>query len=231
MYGCHGDEGYKHRLRENDPGYEETALLLTVKKPSVLQRLASPPTINEKTNEKKNPSPPGPSPGDGVEPVFFFPVENCCEKSWTVSRERPPWEVGASSKWHFLSISCLHKVKPEMALLDHQGRHPPTQSLCQAQLLHQTWVRTTLVQLAWPDGPAGWPCHAGRRQSDQQHCKPLPSPTRLTYMPWEGASDSSPRWRNSAGTDAQHAKWMGGLIVRGRKVLTTSRNTWVERNL
>lgn len=154
-----------------------------MKKPSALQRLASPPTINEKTNEKKNPKTHLlQALQRGTEwslcSSSLFTAENCCEKSWTVSGKRPPWEVGASSKWLFLSISCLRKVKPEMALLYHQGGHHPTQSPCQAQLLHQTWVRTTLVQLAWPDGPAGWPSHTGRRQSDQQHCKPLPSLTR-----------------------------------------------------
>ncbi len=107
-------------------------------------------------NQRRGDDSSGP-PGQNVS-ARFCAMENCWAKLSTASPERPAWEIGESRK-RCLSDSPISARSSHRSFLDHQRGHRLTEGprcdfrctkgkvCCCAQFLHQTWVRTALVQL------------------------------------------------------------------------------------
>ncbi len=135
--------------------------------------------------------------------VRFCAVENWARLS-TVWPKRPALEIGESKK-RCLSDSLIsawfnHRWRSWTTSVDivwPRDRAVTFDTLKgkvhhRAQLLHQTWVRTALVQLLqqpWPGRLAGEPWCAGQRRPVQLLCKPRRWKRMRTQQPWTGDVD------------------------------------------
>lgn len=124
-----------------------------------------------------------------VASICFFTTENCWAKSSTVSPNRPAWEMMALRKCTFSASLILARLsnrccswtarvditRPSacaMTFIAHRARSA-AKSAPDLVVLVQDYPCACL-SMPWSDAPAGWPLHAGWRQSVQKRCKILP---------------------------------------------------------
>ncbi len=137
-------------------------------------------------------------PGQNVS-ARFCAMENCWAKLSTASPERPAWEIGESRK-RCLSDSPISARSSHRSFLYHQSGHRLTEGpRCDfrctkgkvrrcAQFLHQTWVRTALVQLLQRLGLVGL------QEGHGVQGRGGLSSSSVSLGRWNGREPTSPGW-------------------------------------